>query len=55
MLVASETFARDKWPMGIIEDVEVDADGLVRTAVVRTSERKQRRDVRKICLLEGAD
>ena len=55
VLVAAETTTRGKWPMGVVDAVEMDADGLVRTAMVRTNNGKMRRDVRRLCLLEGAD
>ena len=55
VLISSDATTRGRWPLGIIESTETDSDGLVRTVVVRTSDGSSRRDVRKICLLEGAD
>ncbi|VDP83295.1 unnamed protein product [Echinostoma caproni] len=43
VLMASEITTRGKWPMGIINAVETDGDGLVRMAVVHTVGGKIRR------------
>lgn len=54
VLVTSNNIPREQWPVGIIETCETDSDGLVRTVGVRISSGTIRRDVRNICLLEGA-
>ncbi|CAH8551523.1 unnamed protein product [Dicrocoelium dendriticum] len=55
VLVSSEASSRGTWPLGVIESCTDSGDGLVRTAVVRTKEGLYKRDVRKLCLLEGSD
>uniref|UniRef100_A0A183B704 DUF5641 domain-containing protein n=1 Tax=Echinostoma caproni TaxID=27848 RepID=A0A183B704_9TREM len=55
VLLASETPTHGKWPMGTIDAVETDGDGLMQTVAVHTDGGKIRRDVRRLCLLEGAD
>ncbi|VDP95571.1 unnamed protein product [Echinostoma caproni] len=55
VLIPSETTTRDQWPMGIIGAVEPDGDGLVQTAEVHTVGDKIRRDIHRLCLLEGDD
>ncbi|VDP94644.1 unnamed protein product [Echinostoma caproni] len=55
VLVASENTKRDKWLMGIIDAVETDGDGPVRTAVVHAGDDKIKRDVRRLLLLDVAD
>ena len=55
VLVANENTPRGRWPMGLIEECQVDSDELVRTVIVRTINGIFKRDVRKICLLEGVD
>ena len=49
-----ESAPRTFWPLGVIEEVSPDADGLVRTVVVRTSSGICKRDIRKVYMLEGA-
>ena len=41
--------------MAIVEEVFPDKHGIVRQVMVRTANSKFRRDVRKLCLLEGAE
>ena len=50
-----ESTPRTYWPLGIIEEVIVDEDGLVRTVLVKTSNGAFRRDIRKVYRLEGAE
>ena len=47
---------RGEWPMGLVVDTYLSGDGLVRSVLVKTSNRGTvRRDVRSLCLLEGAE
>ena len=52
VLVVCDHLPKDQWPLGIIQAVEVSADGLVRTAIVKCKGKSMRRDIRKLCLLE---
>ena len=52
VLVADEDTPRGKWPLGIITDVEVSTDGLVRAAVVRVNGKEKRRPITKLVFLE---
>ena len=49
-----ESSPRTFWPLGLIEEVIPDGDGLVRTVLVRTSNGVCRKDIRKVYMLEGA-
>ena len=42
-----------RWPKGIVVKACASADGLVREVMVKTEKGVTRRDVRKLCLLEG--
>ena len=53
VLVVDENVHRNQWPLARITEVLPDSDGLVREVLVRTSRGILRRDVRKLCLLEG--
>ena len=53
VLIAYENTPRGQWPMGLIEKCDADSDGLVRTAIIRTNNGSLKRDIRKLCLLEG--
>ena len=54
VLIVDESLPRGRWPLGLVEEVFPDAKGNVRRVVVRTAGAKRfRRDVRKLCLLEG--
>ena len=53
VLVVSEAFTKDQWPLGIIVGCFPDSDGLVRTVNVKTKNGIVKRDIRKLCLLEG--
>ena len=55
VMISSESTSRGVWPLGIVEEVFRDADGLVRTADVKTAKGVLRRDVRKLCFLEAVD
>ena len=54
-MVMSENIGSVNWPMGIVTEVFTQDDGLVRGAMVKTSNGLFRRDVRKLCLLGGTD
>ncbi|CAH8466083.1 unnamed protein product [Dicrocoelium dendriticum] len=54
VLVVSETVSRNMWPLGVVESCVTSQDGLVRTVNVRTKDGLLKRDVRKVCLLEGS-
>ena len=55
VMVMSENIGSVNWPMAIVTEVFTQDDGLVRDVTVKTSKGLLRRDVRKLCLLEGAD
>lgn len=48
-----ESTPRTYWPLGLIEEVTADGDGLVRTVSIKTSSGVCKRDIRKVYLLEG--
>ena len=54
VLVVDEASPRGFWPKGIVQEVFPDKYGFVRQVLVRTASSVLRRDVRKLCLLEGA-
>jgi hypothetical protein len=41
------------WPLGLVQSVHEDGDGMIRTVDVKTKDGIVRRDIRKVCLLEG--
>ena len=53
VLMVDEKTPREQWPLAIIEETYPDKCGNVRQALVRTSKSKVKRDVRKLCVLEG--
>ena len=53
VLVVDEASPRGFWPKGIVQEVFPDKHGVVRQVLIRTAS-VLRRDVRKLCLLEGA-
>ena len=53
VLVVTGGLKRNHWPMGVVEKVCTDTDGLVRSVEVRVSGGLVNRDVRNLCLLEG--
>ena len=54
-MVMSENIGSVNWPIGIVTEVFTQDNRLVRDVTVKTSKDLFRRDVRKLCLLEGAD
>ena len=50
-----ESTPRTWWPLGVVEEIVPDGDGLVRTVVVRTAGGLIRRDIRKVYRLEGEE
>ena len=55
VLIADYNRPRGSWPLGIIEEVYIGRDGLVRSAAVRTSANNSlKRPVTQLCVLEGA-
>ena len=55
VLVVEETTPRNLWPLGVILDVNVGRDGLVRSALVKTKNTELLRPVNKLCLLEAQE
>ncbi|KAK4474245.1 hypothetical protein MN116_000200 [Schistosoma mekongi] len=55
VIVTSDISARGKWPLGVVESCEIDNDGKVRTVTIRNGNGIVRRDIRKVCLLEGSE
>ena len=55
VLVCDEQCRRGQWPKVIVEEVYPGDDGYVRVAKVKTASSAFKRDVRKLCLLEGAE
>ena len=53
VLVVNESSHRNQWQLGIVQEVYPGADGLVREVLVRISRGILRRDIRKLCWLEG--
>ena len=53
VLVVDESTHRSQWPLGLVQDVHSGSDGIVREVMVHTTHGSLRRDIRKICLLEG--
>ena len=53
VLVVDDKTPRGRWPMGLIEEVFPDSNGYVRSVKVKTATSVYRRDIRKLCLLEG--
>ena len=53
VLVADEKTPRGRWPMGLIEEVFPDSNGHVRSVKVKTATSTYRRNIRRLCLLEG--
>ncbi|CAH8641973.1 unnamed protein product [Schistosoma margrebowiei] len=53
VIVASDISTRGKWPLGVVEDCEIDDDGRVRTVVVRTNGGLVRRDIVDYVSLKG--
>ena len=55
LVLLVEHSPRGEWPKAIVEEVFPGTDGVVRKVLVRTAKSTYKRDVRKICLLEGAE
>lgn len=53
VLIVQENIQRGQWPKGVVEEVFPDQHGHVRQVLLRTATIRLRRDVRKLCLLEG--
>ena len=54
VLIVDGGLPQGRWPLGLVEEVFPDAKENVRQVVLRTAGAKRfRRDVRKLCLLEG--
>ena len=52
VLVADQDLPRGQWPLGLVEEIELSSDGLVRAASVRVKDTLKRRPVNKLVLLE---
>jgi hypothetical protein len=55
VLVAEEDLPRGQWPLGLVEDIELSSDGLVRAANVRIKNTVKRRPINRLVLLEHHD
>jgi hypothetical protein len=55
VLILGENQPRGCWPKGIIVETAEGSDGHIRDVAVRTATGIVRRDIRKICLLEGIE
>lgn len=55
VLMVDERFPRGQWPMALVHEVYPDEFGVVRHVTVRKADGMLKRDVRKLCLLEGAE
>ena len=55
VLVVEDDAPRGQWPLGLVEDVELSNDGLVRAANVRVKNSVKRRPINKLVLLEHQD
>ena len=55
LVLLVERCPRGEWPKAIVEQVFPGSDGVVRKVLVRTAKSTYTRDVRKLCLLEGAE
>ena len=53
VLMVDEKTSREQWPIPIIEKTYPDKYGNVRQVLVRTGKSKVKRDIRKLCHLEG--
>ena len=53
VLVIGGNSPRGQWPKGIVQEVFPDRNGTVRQVTVKTATSVLRRDIRKLCLLEG--
>ena len=55
VLMCDGNAPRGQWPMAIVEEVYPERRRIVRQAMVRTNKSCFRRDIRNLCLLEGAE
>ena len=55
LMAMSEHISSVNWQMEVVTEVVTQDDGLVRDVMVKTSKGLLRRDVRRLCLLEGTD
>ncbi|OON16428.1 hypothetical protein X801_07762 [Opisthorchis viverrini] len=53
VLVVSDGVQRKMFSLGIVTSCEVGSDGIVRTGSAKTATGTIRRDIRRLCLLEG--
>ena len=53
VLMVDDRVPRGKWPKALITEVYPDKHGIVRQVRLKTATNNLRRDVRKLCLLEG--
>ena len=54
VLIVDEKSLHGHWSMGLIEEVFPNSNGKVRRVKVKTASSHLMRDIRKLCLLEGA-
>ena len=54
-MIADDNVIRNQWVLGRVENVFPGADGLVRSAEVRTKETTFKRPVTKLSFLEGVN
>ena len=55
VLLKNEQLKRSCWPKAVVMEVLPDKTGLVRMVRVKTANSTMMRDIRKLCLLEGAE
>jgi hypothetical protein len=55
VLLAEDNLKRNQWPMGRVTRVLQGADGMVRSAFVKTATTELHRPIAKLCLLEGVN
>ncbi|XP_013888252.1 uncharacterized protein LOC106535729 [Austrofundulus limnaeus] len=53
VLILHESTPRSQWPLGLVTDVNIGTDGLVRSVQVKTLTGTYTRPIHKLCLLEG--
>ena len=55
VLILDESTPRNLWPMGLVVDINMGRDNLVRSVKVKTKSTTLVRPITKVILLEGAD
>ena len=55
VLIVDSQLPRYRWPIGVVDSCEVSSDVMVQSVIIRTKEGKLKRDVRKLCLIEGSE